>query len=60
MQALDEFFKRPFDSEFNAMIFQRSSVFDVIRDEPVFIALMQEYERNAAEQRQLLQAMNAN
>ena len=60
LQALDEFSVRKFDSRFNAILLQRDPVFDAIRDEPAFIALMQDYERNAAEQRQLLQAMNEN
>jgi hypothetical protein len=33
-------------------------VFDPIREEPAFIALLDEYRENAAEQRQILQAMN--
>ena len=36
----------------------KDPTFDPIRDEPAFINLMEEYDRNAAEQRQLLQAMN--
>jgi len=59
LEALDEFVDRKFDSEFNAILFERDPIFDAIRDEPTFVALMQDYERNAAEQRQLLQAMNA-
>jgi tetratricopeptide (TPR) repeat protein len=39
-------------------ILQNDSVFDPIREEPAFVALMDEYRRNAEEQRQLLQAMN--
>ena len=60
MQALRGFGSRKYNSEFNAMMLQRQHTFDAIRDEPEFVSLMQEYERNAAEQRQLLQAMNAN
>jgi hypothetical protein len=33
-------------------------VYDSIRDEPAFIALLDDYRKNAAEQRQILQAMN--
>ena len=60
MQALHDFGPQRYDSEFNVMMLQREQTFDAIRDEPEFVSLMQEYERNAAEQRQLLQAMNAN
>jgi hypothetical protein len=60
LQALNEFTERKFDSEFNVVAFERDPTFDAIRDEPAFIALMQDYEHNAAEQRQLLQAMNEN
>jgi TolB-like protein/cytochrome c-type biogenesis protein CcmH/NrfG len=42
----------------NRLFLERSPVFDPIRDEPAFVALMDEYRRNAAEQRQILQAMN--
>jgi len=37
---------------------QHDSVFDPIREEPAFIALLGEYREKAAEQRQILQAMN--
>ena len=36
---------------------KHSVFFDPIRNEPEFIALLDEYDRNAAEQRRLLQAM---
>jgi TolB-like protein/Flp pilus assembly protein TadD len=39
-------------------ILRKSSVFDPIRDEPEFIALLDEHDKNAAEQRRLLQAMD--
>jgi hypothetical protein len=60
LRSLDEFSDRKFDSEFNAILMERDVAFDPIRDEPAFIAIMDDYERNAAEQRELLQAMNAN
>jgi len=37
---------------------ERSSVFDPIRNEPVFIALLDEYRETAAGQRQIMHAMN--
>ncbi len=60
LQALDDFSAHKFDSEYNAMLLQRDPTFDAIREEPAFVALMQDYDRNAAEQRQRLQALNAN
>ena len=39
-------------------LLRHSSLFDTIRDEPEFIALIDDFERNAAEQRELLQAMD--
>jgi len=44
----------------NKLYLERSPVFDTIREEPVFIALLDEYRENAAKQRQILQAMNEN
>ena len=43
---------------FRGFFFERSSEFDPIREEPAFIALLDEYRENVAEQRKLLQAMN--
>ena len=60
LRAFNEFAANPFDSEFNAILFERDPTYAPIREEPAYIALMQEYDRNAAEQRELLQAMNAN
>ena len=37
---------------------ERNSVYDPIRNEPAFIALLGEYRDNAAKQRQIMQAMN--
>ena len=42
----------------NSLLLERSPVFDPIREEPAFIALLDEYRENAVEQRNILQAMN--
>ena len=42
----------------NKLYLERSPIFDPIREEPEFVALMDEYRENAEEQRQILQAMN--
>jgi hypothetical protein len=46
--------------ELNPLLLKHDSMFDPIREEPQFVALMADFDRNAAEQRMLLQAMNAN
>ena len=46
-------------SENNRFVLERSSLFDPLRGEPAFIALLDEYRENAERQRQMLQAMNA-
>jgi hypothetical protein len=37
---------------------ERSPLYDPIREEPAFIALLDDYRENAKEQRQILQSMN--
>ena len=44
--------------EFNRMLLQHSASLEPIRDDPKFTSLLESYRENAAEQRQLLQAMN--
>ena len=39
-------------------MFRYSSLYDPIRNEPEFIALLEFYEQNAAEQRNLLEVAN--
>ena len=59
--ALDKlagFAQSKYQSRGNKLYLERSPEFDTIRDEPAFIALLDDYRRNAAEQRQILQAMN--
>jgi TolB-like protein len=40
------------------IIMEHSALFEPIRDEPEFIAVLEDYRRNAAEQRALLETMN--
>ncbi len=40
-------------------MFKHSALFDPIRDEPESVALLEEYRKNAAEQRRLVQADEA-
>jgi len=42
----------------NGLLLERNSVYDPIRNEPAFIALLDDYRENAEEQRKILQAMN--
>ena len=44
-------------SRIGRIILERSPVFDSIRNEPAFIALLDDYRKNSEEQRQILQAM---
>jgi hypothetical protein len=58
LEKLDNFAEAMYSHSLNRTILQHDSVFDPIRDEPAFVALMNEYRQNVAEQRQILQAMN--
>ncbi len=58
LDKLESFSQTKYRREWNRMFLERSPVFDPIREEPAFIALLDEYRENAAEQRLLLQAMN--
>jgi TolB-like protein/predicted Zn-dependent protease len=58
LNTLDDFTQRPGRGWIYRLVLERSPMFDPIREEPAFVALMDEYRRNAEEQRQLLQAMN--
>ena len=42
----------------NRLDLERDSLFDLMRNEPAFIALLDDYRKNADEQPKLLQAMN--
>jgi hypothetical protein len=43
---------------FDRLLLEHDSVFDPIRNEPVFVALLEKLRTNAAEQQQVLLAMN--
>jgi len=58
LEKLEGFSQSKYRREWNRMFLERSSTFDPLREEPAFIALLDEYRENAAEQRILLQAMN--
>jgi TolB-like protein/Flp pilus assembly protein TadD len=58
LEKLDIFATTMYFHRMDRTVLQHDSVFDPIREEPAFIALMDEYRENAAEQRQILQAMN--
>ena len=55
---LEGFAKTKYYGRRNSLFLERSPVFDAIREEPAFIALLDEYRENAAEQRQILHSMN--
>ena len=59
LQRLAHFSQDMIFSDFDYTMFRYDPVYEPIRDEPSFVALLKRYEENAAEQRQLLQAMNA-
>ncbi len=58
LNTLDSFAQRPDFGLFSRRMLERSSVFDPIREEPAFVALLDAYRKNAAAQRQILQATN--
>jgi tetratricopeptide (TPR) repeat protein len=58
LTKLDGFAETKYYRPLNSLFLERSPVFDPIREEPAFIALLDEYRENAEGQRQILQAMN--
>jgi len=58
LEKLDQFVETMYFHSLNRTVLQHDSVFDPIRDEPAFIALLGQYQENAAKQRLILQAMN--
>ena len=60
LQRLNGFSPNMYSDELNYSFLKHYSIFDPIREDPAFIALLEEYERNAEEQRQLIRAADAN
>ena len=58
LDKLTGFAKNIYGRGGNRLLLERSNVFDSIRNEPAFIALLDDYRKDAEEQRELLQAMN--
>jgi len=58
MERLDRFVKRPNSGFLTWLALEHSPVYDSIRDEPAFIALLDGRRKNAEKQRQILQTMN--
>jgi hypothetical protein len=58
LEKLDKYANTNYFHTLDRIYLQHDSVFDPIREEPAFIALLNEYREKAAEQRKLLQAMN--
>ncbi len=58
LQKLADFGDDPHAGIYYRLFFERSSVFDPIRNEPAYIALIEEYKSNAEQQRRLLEEMN--
>ena len=60
LARLAEIKERSRHSTLKKLLLERTSIFDPLREEPAFIALLDEYNQHAEEQRQLLQAMLEN
>ncbi len=58
LQVLTEFADHPYESFFSRLYLERSSIFDSIRNEPAYIALLETYKTHAEQQRQLLEEMD--
>ena len=58
MERLDRFVKRHNSGFLTWLALEHSPVYDSIRDEPAFIALLDGRRKNAEKQRQILQTMN--
>ena len=60
LQKLQRFSESDFSKTYHRIFLENDPLFDAVRDEPQFIALMNNYRIIAEQQRELLQAMNAN
>ncbi len=58
LDKLEDHSRNKYSTSLDQLELERNSVFDPIRNEPTFIALLDEYRENAAKQRQILQAIN--
>jgi TolB-like protein/Flp pilus assembly protein TadD len=58
LEKLDGFSQTKYFRVLDYMMLEHDSSYDPIREEPVFVAILDEYRENAKEQRLLLQAMN--
>jgi len=58
LQQLAEIVASPHSGLYDRLIFERSSLYEPIRNEPAYIALLEYYKTNAEQQRQLLEEMN--
>ena len=56
-ELLPEFEEFRYYWEFNRILLERSHLFDPLREEPAFVAMLEDYRAEAEEQRTLLQAM---
>jgi len=56
-EMLPEFEKNRYYWEFNRTLLERSHLFDPLREEPAFVAMLESYRTEAEEQRTILQAM---
>ena len=59
LDKLDDHSRNKYSGWHDQFDLEHNSIYDPIRNEPAFIALLDEYRENAAEQRQILQATNA-
>jgi TolB-like protein/Flp pilus assembly protein TadD len=56
-EKLPAFVENRYYWEMNRMLLEHSSLFDPLREEPAFVQMIDDYQREAGEQRTLLQAM---
>jgi tetratricopeptide (TPR) repeat protein len=58
LQKLAEIVASPHPGLYDRLIFERSSLYEPIRNEPAYIALLEYYKTNAEQQQRLLEEMN--